>query len=64
MKQKLYKTAYFPIFNCYVEILHAYQHGDRWLFYVYNGEKGIGNPTIEIENNFIASEDELKGFCF
>lgn len=63
MKQKLYSTAFFPLFNCYVKIVHAYQVGDRWLFYVYNKQEGIGKPEIAGGDNFIASEAELTEFC-
>lgn len=59
-KQKIYKTAYSKVFDCYVKITHAYIQNDgygygRWLFYVTNEKK-------EIYNN-IHSENELKNFC-
>ena len=63
MKQKLYCTAFFPLSDCYVKIIHAYQVGDRWLFYVYNEQEGIGKREVAGEGNFIASEAELKEFC-
>ena len=63
-KITLFKTAFYPLFNCYVELKHAYQdvYG-RWLFYVHNKTEGIGKPEISVEGNHIASETELTQFC-
>lgn len=60
-KQKLYKSAYCSMFECYVRITHAYQVEDgngnhRWLFYAENFEQGI-------KPNTIFSEFELSFFC-
>lgn len=61
--QKLYKTAFYPTFNCYVKLVHAYTVGDQWNFYVYNSTEEIGHETIQEDGNFIASERELKHFA-
>lgn len=33
MKEMLYKTAYSPLYKCYVGITHAYKDcNDKWIF--------------------------------
>ena len=56
------KTAYFPMYDCIVSLVHEYTNKGLKLYYVYNKKQGIGNPKIENEGNFIASENELIFF--
>lgn len=54
-KQKLYKTAWSPLFECYVSIVHAHQDSDgRWIFTCNNKEHGL--------NNHLFRESELDNF--
>lgn len=61
-KQELYRTAFFPLFDCHVSIVHAYHVSGEWLYYVHNAQHGIGYPEIVIDGNFIAAEHELTNF--
>lgn len=55
-KQTLYKTAFSPLFNCYITIVHAYQDtSERWIF--------VGNNKKEELHNHLFREDELVKFC-
>lgn len=56
-KEKLYKTAFFTRFNCYVSIKHARQDDDgKWIF---TCEKGWGGPITQ----YFLREEELSDFC-
>lgn len=56
IKQKRYKTAYSPLFACYVTITHVYDDADGDVIFV--GE----NKTRGIENHLFR-EHELEKFC-
>lgn len=55
-KQQLYKTAYSPLFDCFVGIEHAHKDDlGSWIFRCFNKEAGLEGHLFR--------EHELQRFC-
>lgn len=55
-KQSLYKTAFSPLFNCYITIVRSHQDSDgRWFYAGTNKKEGLEDQLFR--------ENELEKFC-
>ena len=55
-KETLYKTAYSPLFECYVQIIKVRKDcRGEWLFHCENIEEGLMNHLFR--------KSELSNFC-
>ncbi len=62
--RKLYKSAYCPMYECYVNLTDVYQRDGEWFYCIHNEAEGIGEATVGTNrvHNSIVREDELEQF--
>jgi len=60
-KQELYKTAFSPIYNCFVGIIHAHQ--DSLGEWIYTCRLENSPADAPVGNGILFRECELERFC-